>query len=172
MAVRTRRKSGSKTQGIARELGKRDPFQSPEQEAYLNVVRTYEALAGEFDALFKAHGLSDSQYNVLRILRGAAQVQERMGVYDIAQRMLTRQPDITRLIDRMEKAGLVERKRCEEDRRIVWVTLTRRGRSLVNRLDRPVTELHHRQLSHLGRKRLAELSRLLFDARQGAGNST
>jgi DNA-binding MarR family transcriptional regulator len=147
-------------------LRKRDPFDSREQEAFLNLVRTYEALASEFDALFKAHGISDSQYNVLRILRGAADAKEQMGVYDIAERMLTRQPDMTRLIHRMEQAGLVERKRCEADRRIVWVTLTRRGKVLVNRLDTPVIDLHRLQLGHLGARRLAELSRLLFDARQ------
>jgi len=159
--------STSQPRGIAREVGKREPFELPEQEAYLNLVRTCEALTRDFDALFKSHGLTDSQYNVLRILRGAAEAGERLGVYDIADRMLTRQPDITRLVHRMQAANLVVRERCAEDRRIVWVNLTRKGRSLVNRLDEPVDDLHRRQLSHLGKKRLRELSRLLYEARHG-----
>ena len=148
--------------GIAAELGKREPFASPEQEAFLNLARSYEALAGEFDRLFKTHGLSSPQFNALRILRGHA---EPMQVYQIAELMVTPQTDITRLVDRLEQAGFVSRERCGEDRRVVWVTLTAAGKNVLKKLDGPVKELHERQFQHFGRRELATLSQLLFKAR-------
>jgi DNA-binding MarR family transcriptional regulator len=148
--------------GIAAELGKREPFASLEQEAFLNLARTYETLAGEFDHLFKEHGLSSPQYNAMRILRG---VGEPMQVYQIAERMVTPQTDITRLVDRLEAAGFVERERCGEDRRVVWVTLTAAGKSVLKKLDRPVSALHERQFAHVSRKDLAQLSDLLYRVR-------
>ena len=110
---------------LAQELGKSQPFASPEQEAFLNLARTYESLAGDFDRLFKEHGLSSPQYNALRILRGEGQP---MQVYQIAERMVTPQTDITRLVDRLEVAGFALRERCGDDRRVVWVTLTAAGK--------------------------------------------
>jgi DNA-binding MarR family transcriptional regulator len=88
-----------------------------------------------------------------------------MQVYEIAELMITRQTDITRLVDRLETAGFVGRERCGEDRRVVWVTLTAAGRSVLKKLDRPVKELHERQFQHLTRRELATLSQLLFKAR-------
>jgi DNA-binding MarR family transcriptional regulator len=134
----------------------------PEQEAYLNLLRTADQLTGEFARLFRAHGITDPQYNALRILRGhAAKVATRK----IAEEMVTREPDITRLIDRLEQAGLARRQRCEQDRRVVWVKITAKGLELLAKLDRPVLELHKRQLGHIGRKKLQTLSRLLSEAR-------
>lgn len=152
---------------LAEEIGKRRPFDSPEQEAFLNLVRTREALAADFDALFRSHGLSDSQYNVLRIVRGHG----RNGVpsRQIAAHLISREPDVTRLIDRLEAAGLVTRERSADDRRIVRITLTSEGAAVLRKLDRPVAELHRRQLGHLGPRNLQMLSRLLFEARHGPG---
>jgi DNA-binding MarR family transcriptional regulator len=153
----------SKSKGLAGQIGKRRPFDSPEQEAYLNLLRTTDQLSGEFAALYKQYGITDPQYNVLRILRGHG---GRVATRQIAAEMVTRQPDITRLIDRLEKVELVVRHRCKEDRRIVWVELTRRGTDLLERLDKPVANLHHRQLSHLGERKLRNINKLLCEARE------
>jgi DNA-binding MarR family transcriptional regulator len=148
---------------LADELGKRRPFDLPEQEVYLNLLRTADALAGEFAQLFKQHGLTDAQYNALRILRGhGCPIPTRW----IAEEMVTREPDITRLIDRLERAGLVRRERSKTDRRVVRVRITAKGTALLAKLDRPVLALHRRQLGHLGERKLASLSRLLSAARR------
>ncbi len=132
------------------------------QRAYLNLFRTHEALLHEFKVLFKEQGLSEPQYNVLRILHGSA---KPLQVYRVAERMLTRDPDITRLFDRLVRGELVERTRCEDDRRVVWVSLTTRGKELADKLDRPVMTLHRKQLGRLGVRRLRLLSELLEEAR-------
>ena len=132
------------------------------QEVYLGLFRTHEALLFEFKLLLKEQGLSDPQYNVLRILRGNA---KPLQVYRVAERMLTREPDITRLFDRLVREEFVERTRCEDDRRVVWVNLTTKGRELVNKLDRPVMVLHRKQLGRLGIRKLGLLSELLEEAR-------
>ena len=145
--------------------GQRNHDQSLEklaQEVYLSLFRAHEALLFEFKALFREHGLSDPQYNVLRILRGNA---KPLQVYRVAERMLTREPDITRLFDRLVRADLVERTRGEADRRVVWVSLTTKGRKLVDKLERPVMTLHRKQLGRLGVRRLRLLSELLEEAR-------
>ncbi|HBS29457.1 MAG TPA: MarR family transcriptional regulator, partial [Phycisphaerales bacterium] len=147
---------------LQHELGKRRPFDVPEQEAWLNLQRSAEFLSGDFDHLFKSHGLSTAQHNVLRILRGHGKPVPSLS---IAGEMVARVPDITRLVDRLEGAGLVERRRCVEDRRVVFVSITRKGLELVGSLDRPVVQLHRAQLGHLSRKELAELNRLLEKAR-------
>lgn len=152
----------TQTTDLADEIRKSTPFHCREQEAYLNLVRTYEHLSGDFARLFKKHGLSDPQYNALRILRGEG---KPMQVYQIAERMVTPQTDITRLVDRLENAGFVERERCGDDRRVVWVTLTNKGKAVLKKLDRPVMELHQTQFSHLGKRDVRTLSQLLFRSR-------
>jgi DNA-binding MarR family transcriptional regulator len=147
---------------LARELGKTGPFDSPVQEAYLQLARTQAMLSAEAEHLLKDHGLSGPQYNALRILRGEGQP---MQVYQIAERMITPQTDITRLVDRLEQAGFARRERCGDDRRVVWVTLTAAGKSLVKKLDRPVAELHQKQFGHLSHKDLALLNQLLHRVR-------
>ncbi len=132
------------------------------QVVYLSLFRTHEALLFEFKVLLKEQGLSEPQYNVLRILRG---VGKPLQVYQVAARMLTRDPDITRLFDRLVRAELVERTRGEVDRRVVWVSLTPKGRELVRELDRPVMALHGKQLAHLGVRKLRSLHELLEEAR-------
>jgi DNA-binding MarR family transcriptional regulator len=149
---------------LQEEINKRHPFECPEEEAALNLVRTVDHLGQEFSRLFHEHGVSGPQYNVLRILRGVG--GDGLPCVDIAGQMITRMPDITRLVDRLEAAGLVERRRTEEDRRVVLVRITPAGLDVLSRLDRPVLDLHRRQLGHLSRAELAELNRLLVKARR------
>ncbi len=132
------------------------------QRVYLSLFRTHEALLFEFKVLLKEQGLSEPQYNVLRILRA---IGKPLQVYQVAERMLTRDPDITRLFDRLVRAELVDRTRGEDDRRVVWVSLTPKGRELVRELDRPVMALHRKQLAHLGVRKLRLLHELLAEAR-------
>lgn len=148
---------------LQQEIKKKKPFELAEQEAFLNLVRTAAHLAGEFDALFKSHGLSHPQYNVLRILRGEG---TKLPSLAVADRLVTRVPDITRLVDRLQEAGLVARERCEKDRRVVYVGITPQGLALLSRLDQPVRDLHRAQLGHLTRAELKSLSALLTRARK------
>src|SRR5512135_491877 len=106
---------------LQRELKKRRPFDSPEQEATLNIARTADRFGIRFARLFRQFGLTPSQYNVLRILRGEGQP---LPILEIAERTVTVVPGITGLVDRLEAAGLVRRQRCPEDRRVIYVALT------------------------------------------------
>src|SRR2546425_1236583 len=118
---------------LAKEIKKVRPFESAEQEAMLNLLRTADVLAGEMADVIKPAGLSPTQYNVLRILRGAG--GEGLPCGEIASRMITRDPDVTRLLDRMEKRGLVRRWRGEKDRRVVCAGITAAGAKLQKDLD-------------------------------------
>ena len=109
---------------LQRELKKKQPFESPQQEAVLNVLRTSDQYQVRFIRLFRPYGLTPSQYNVLRILRGEGQP---LPILEIAARTITVVPGITGLIDRLEEAGFVKRERCREDRRVIWVALDRKG---------------------------------------------
>lgn len=151
------------------EIGKRDPFASPQQEAYLNLLRTADVLQAEFQRLFKSCGLSNSLYNALRIVVGAG--RRGVPVRTIGDRMVVREPDVSRLVDRLEHEGLVHRKRCKEDRRVVWVCATAAGTRKVRSLDDAVAGLHERQLGHMTRRDLRQLSELLADARRHVGES-
>lgn len=135
---------------------------SPEEAAFLELLRTTDQLSRRLVPLLKAEELSPTQYNVLRILRGAP---EGLTCGEIGQRMITRDPDITRLLDRLEKRGLIVRWRDVEDRRIVLARITPEGLKTLDRLDEPVQEGHRRQLGHLGRARLKALCELLRAAR-------
>lgn len=144
------------------ELGKKRPFDSPEQEATLNILRTNDQFQNRFGKLFRKYGLTSSQYNVLRILRGEGQP---MPCLEVAERMIQVVPAITGLLDRLEKQDLVTRRRCTEDRRVVYVSLTDKASKLLSQLDEPVSELHKQLMGHLKRGELKELSRLLEKAR-------
>jgi DNA-binding MarR family transcriptional regulator len=148
---------------LATEIKKRKPFDSLEQEAMLNVARTHDVLSSEAAEILKPFNLSATQYNVLRILRGAGQP---LGCGEIAQRMITRDPDITRLLDRMEKRKLVSRCRDEKDRRVVCTEITPAGLKLLAELDGVVVKMHRRQLGHLGETKLKQLIKLLEEARE------
>jgi DNA-binding MarR family transcriptional regulator len=152
------------------EIKKRRPFESPAEEAYLNLIRTYGVLEADFAQLFKQHGISEPKYNVLRILRGAG--GEGLPSLEISSRMITRVPDVTRIVDRLETQGLVKRARTAADLRVVRVSITKKGLDLLAKLDGPTKQLHCDQLQHMSRAELAELSRLLEKARtpEAAGN--
>lgn len=148
--------------GLAAEIGMQRPFESLELEAVLNVVRTHAALASEAAKVFKQHGISEPQYNVLRILRGHG---TPVSVYQIASEMITPYPDMPRLVDRLEAAELVTKTRCVDDRRVVWVNLTKQGKAVLKKLDQPLQDLHRTQLGHMSEQQLRDLSDLLFLAR-------
>ena len=139
------------------------PGSSPEEVAHLEMMRTVEALSHRFAQVLKAEDLSSTQYNVLRILRGAS---EGLPCGEIGNRMVTRDSDITRLLDRLEKRSLVSRCRETKDRRTVWTRITQEGLELLARLDEPVRAAHLELLGHLGTKRLNLLADLLRLARQ------
>ena len=124
---------------------------------FVNLVRAHDRLEAGFSALFKEHGLTMSQYNVLRIVRGTG--KEGASCQHVGDELLTRVPDVTRLIDRMEKAGLVTRTRSTEDRRVVHVHLTPKGKRLCDKLDGPVMACHRTQFAHVDRKTLEALNR-------------
>jgi len=156
------REKSDKPKNLAEEIGKKRPFEDVETEAYLNVVRTHEHLEATCAEFFKPRGISAPQYNVLRILRGHG---ERMRTRMVADEMVTREPDITRLLDRLVERGLVTRDRCPDDRRGVWVELSGSGAALLKSLERAVAGLHKAQLGHLSERKLRQLSTLLFEAR-------
>jgi DNA-binding MarR family transcriptional regulator len=141
-------KSGSSS----RRLG------SPEEVAFLDLLRTTDMLSRGMAGILKRESVSPTQYNVLRILRGSP---DGLGCGEIASRMITRDPDVTRLLDRLEKRELISRCRETEDRRTVMVRITAAGLKLLARLDEPVQAAHRRQLGHLGRERLRALAELL-----------
>ncbi len=152
---------------MKKESRKKLPFQSSEQEAVLNILRTGDQFQNRLGRLFRAHGLTPSQYNVLRILRGEGQPMPSL---EVGSRMIQVVPAMTGLIDRLEKLALVRRKRCTEDRRVVYVDLTKKARELLKQLDKPVQQLEKKLIGHLGRKELAVLVRLLEKARRGPGS--
>jgi DNA-binding MarR family transcriptional regulator len=137
------------------EIQQRRPFQNLEEEALLNVLRTADVLTQRIAAVLKPFQLSPSQYNVLRILRGAGEAG--LACRDIAQRMITHDPDITRLLDRLEARGLISRAREAKDRRVVRGYLTAEGQRLLTELDGALDELNRRQLQPLGESRLRKL---------------
>jgi DNA-binding MarR family transcriptional regulator len=151
--------------GLAAEIGKRKPFDLPEQEAYLNLLRTVSVLSADAERLLKESGLSEATYNILRILRGSGEAGRACG--EIGRDMITRVPDVTRLVDRLEEQGLVTRARIAEDRRVVKVQITRAGLDLLARLDEPLRQFHKKQFTALTRAELSEINRLLVKARAG-----
>ena len=138
-------------------------FDSVEQEAYLHLWRTYDRLKALEDDLFERVGLSAQQYNALRLLRAAA--PETLTVQGLATRLISRAPDMTRLLDRLDERGLIARTRRTGNRRVVDVSLTESGRRLLDELTGPVRECHRRQLGHLTETQLQTLIDLLSSAR-------
>ena len=147
-------------------LRQRRPFRSVEQEAFLALVRTATALTDALEQVLRTEGLTLAQYNVLRILRGA----EPAGLCrnEVRDRMLTRMPDMTRLLDRMEAIGLVVRARTAEDRRLVTTRVTERGLQILERLDDAVTAEHRRRFAHLNKEQIRSLTGLLERVRDAA----
>jgi DNA-binding MarR family transcriptional regulator len=147
---------------LQQELKKRDPFQSLEQEVCLNLLRTADQLADDGARLLRRHGLTPQQYNVLRILRGAG---EPLPCREIASRMITRDPDMTRLLDTLERQGWIRRTRSQADRRAVLSAITPPGLKALAPLDGPIVGLHAAQMRHLGRRKLQQLNLLLEEVR-------
>lgn len=148
---------------LQEEIRQTKAFDHPAAEAYLNLVRTYGVLTAIQASVFKAHGLSAPLYNILRILRGAG--KDGIRIQDIGDRMITREPDTTRLVDRLEKCNLATRARSTEDRRVVFVHITDAGLGLLRELDAPLRASMDRMLGHLSRKDLESFSRLMEAAR-------
>ena len=149
---------------LQQELKKKQPFDVPAQAAALGLVRTNDQLQIQFARLFRQYGLTPSQYNVLRILRGEG---APLPILEIADRTVTVVPGITGLIDRLEAAGLVSRERSAADRRVVYVTLTDKAAKTLAKIDRPLVELHERLMGHMSRTEINELIRLLDKVRGG-----
>jgi DNA-binding MarR family transcriptional regulator len=137
-----------------------------EEPTFLELCRTTDILSRRLLIVLKAEDLSANQYNVLRILRGAP---DGLPCGEIGNRMITRDPDITRLLDRLEKRRLIARSRETKDRRMVMGRITPDGIKLLARMDEPVRQAHRAQLGHLGRERLRTLTELLQAARGNAG---
>lgn len=149
------------------EIKQGKPFSSLEEEAALNVLRTScRVLEGVSEVLGPA-GLTPNQYNVLRILRGAGAAG--CSSAEIGGRMVTRDPDLTRLLDALAGRGWLTRERDTRDRRVVLSRITPSGKALLKRLDRPMAAIHVRQLSHVGKAHLKVLVSLLELARGGPG---
>ncbi len=144
------------------ESAKKRRVGSAEEAAFLDLLRTTDMLSRGLVEVLKTEDTSSTQYNVLRILRGSP---EGLPCGEIANRMITRDPDITRLLDRLEKRGLILRCRETRDRRMVMARITPEGLKLLGRLDQPVQTAHRRQLGHLGREQLRTLAELLQAAR-------
>jgi DNA-binding MarR family transcriptional regulator len=149
---------------LQQDLKQRTPFASREEEAYLNLVRTTDLLTREVAAVLKPHQLSEAQYNVLRILRGAGPTGHACS--EIGHRLVTRDPDVTRLLDRLETRELIARSREPADRRVVTTRITEAGLALLDQLDAPVREAVERMLDHMGARQLDALIALLEQARE------
>lgn len=152
------------TTTLQQEIRQTRPFVSIEAEAFLSVARTAALLGNEIVDALEPHGLTVTQYNVLRILRGAG--ASGLCRYEVGDRLVTPVPDVTRLLDRLERAGLVDRARDPEDRRQVKARITPAGLQLLDELDEALQAVHASQLGHLGEKRLRTLIDLLAAARK------
>jgi DNA-binding MarR family transcriptional regulator len=137
---------------------------SLEARVFVSLLRTGDALARGAEALVKPYNLSGTQYNILRILRGAG--EKGLACREVGELLISRDPDMTRLLDRMESRGLIARAREAQDRRVVKTRITQEGLRLLEELDQPMRELHCRQLRHLPAKELRQLLKLLDRARE------
>jgi DNA-binding MarR family transcriptional regulator len=157
------------TARLQSEIKQSKPFRNVETEVFLNLVRTADALARDLEQTLKPYGLTATQYNVLRILRGAGRAG--MTCSEISQRMVTSDPDVTRLLDRMEKRGLIHRCRGKNDRRVVTANITLEGAELAQQLDFPLDELHQRQFKGWKKQELTDLVTQLENIREGVTGS-
>ncbi|MCU1243116.1 MAG: MarR family transcriptional regulator [Candidatus Acidoferrum typicum] len=130
-----------------------------EDRAFIALQKAADKLAVEAEQLMKSHGLTGAQYNVLRILRGAE--PDGLACSSISERMISHDPDMTRLLDRMEKRHLITRQRQSDDRRVVKTRITSGGLELLKRLDMPVREMHKEQFAHMGNAGVKTLTNLL-----------
>jgi len=141
------------------EIAQSKPFDSIEAEAFLNIVKTADVLEQSVEAVLKPFGISGTQYNVLRILRGAGSAG--LSCREIGERMISHDPDVTRLLDRMEKAGHVTRGRATSDRRVVVTQITPEGLNLIEQLDKPLEANLRATVGHVDTKKLSTLIDIL-----------
>ncbi len=151
---------------LANEIRQTKPFRCLEEEVFLNLGRTYQVIQEKVAALLKEHQLTPQQYNILRILRGAQ--PQGLTCTETSERMLSPDPDMTRLFDRMETRQWIVRERSREDRRAIVTRITPAGLELVGQIDQPIDELLHGLLASLGRGRLKELIETLEFLRETA----
>jgi DNA-binding MarR family transcriptional regulator len=156
----------SVARSLADEIRQTKPFNSLEEEAAIALARTADQIDRAFAELLKQKGLTSTQYNVLRILRGAG--SGGLACSAIGERMVTRDPDITRLLDRMERNGLCVRGRDGKDRRVILTRITDKGLGLLRELDKPVQTLNKKVLGHMGEDQLRSLIHLLAAVRSPA----
>ena len=149
---------------LAAEIRQNKPFALQEEEAALNLVRTHEFLQQRQTDFFKQFQLTPTQYNILRILRGAGKAGVTCS--QAAERMVAADPDITRLLDRLEARQLIERQRGSQDRRVVISRITTQGTALLKEIDRPLADFHKAQLGPIGKERLTQLIEILESIRE------
>lgn len=145
------------------QLKKSRAFECVEQAVVISLLRTNDLFQHRFGKLFREYGLTQPQYNILRILYGEG---DKLPSLEIASRMITVVPAITGLIDRLESRGCVKRERCSSDRRVWYVKLTRKGEKLIDEMNEPNMEMHRRLVGHLSKKEADQLLGLLEKARE------
>jgi DNA-binding MarR family transcriptional regulator len=150
--------------GLKTEIAQERPFSSDEEEALLNVMRTSDCLQRVFQRRTRGWGVTSTQYNVLRILRGAG--SQGLTCSAIGDRMITAEPDITRLLARLKTMKLIKQQRDKHDRRVVWTHISAAGLELLSKMDAVIEQIPRDLLGHLNRKDLSELIRLLELARK------
>lgn len=150
--------------GLRAEIKQRKPFRSPAEELSVGLLRTADVLRRVLSEPTEASGITLQQYNVLRILRGAG--EEGLPTLEIGARMIERAPGVTRLIDRLEKKGFAERRRCSPDRRQILCFITPAGRRLLAKLDQPVTDAEEAFSQTLGKTTVRHLNRALETLRR------
>jgi DNA-binding MarR family transcriptional regulator len=151
---------------LQEEIKQGKPFRSLQEEVFINILLTADTLSRKLSETLKRSGLTPAQYNVLRILRGAGECGH--ACREIGDRMITKDPDITRLLDRLEDRGLVSRARDERDRRVITVRVTRQGLDLLSELDSEVDSFDIKLFEHMSERQLTKLCELLELARERA----
>lgn len=151
--------------GVQAEIKQTKPFSSLEEETFVSLMRTADQLQQQVAELLKAHGLSPTQFNALRILRGAG--PGGLPCSEIGERMINHDPDITRLLDRLERQGLVQRSRGQEDRRVIMARITPAGLDAIKPIDRPMEEYHRKAMKHVPKTQLKSLLNVLDAVRRG-----
>jgi len=141
---------------------------SLEERVSVLILRAADFVGEQGEQLFKSHGLTGTQYNVLRILRGAG--AEGLPCKSVGDRMISHDPDMTRLLDRMEKRGLIVRERQRDDRRVVKTRITAQGLEILKKLDQPVREVHKKHFAHVGATKLKQLEELLGECQKPTPN--
>lgn len=154
---------------LKEEIAQQRPFSSIEEEALLNIMRTSDCLHRAFQRRTRHWGVTSTQYNILRILRGAQ--PQGLTCSAIGERMITAVPDITRLLARMKALKLIRQQRDKRDRRVVWTQISPGGLDLLSKMDDEISRMPGELLEHLNRKELGEFIRLLELARKNCVDS-